>query len=360
MTASPLEAHICKIINQQGPIGIDRFMAMALGDAEHGYYRRRQPLGRKGDFITAPEISQMFGELIGLWLYQQASDQQILPGEDAAGGWLMELGPGRGTLMADILRSLAMVAGDVTWPVEMVEINPALRASQQEQLAAAENASPIWKEAIESMPPGPVLLVANEFFDALPIRQFVSRQDGWHERQVSCQNGQLALTEHISPVALDLSPQPPGTIAEICPDAVAITEMLAGHIRRHGGAALIIDYGRNSPFGDSLQAVRAHKPVDILSRPGQTDLSAWVDFAALYKSARSCGAEVLGPVDQGTFLKELGLFARAEQLGAGAAPEIRRKLAAAVDRLASPAQMGTLFKVMAILPYLPEKPVAGF
>ncbi|XDZ66165.1 class I SAM-dependent methyltransferase [Alphaproteobacteria bacterium LSUCC0684] len=360
MTGTPLEEVLRQLIKKEGPIGVDRFMALVLAHPEHGYYRSSIPIGKEGDFTTAPEISQMFGELIGLWLYQEACNQRILPESSDKGAFLMELGPGRGTLMADILRSLAVVAEGLTWPVQMIEINPALKVAQQKKLGKVGNATPSWKGDIAQLPAHPLLLVANEFFDALPIRQYISRRTRWHERQIFLFEDQLAFTENEIPATLDLPLQQPGTIAEICPDAVKITERLAGHITQHGGAMLIIDYGKESPFGDSLQAVRSHRPVDVLSKPGITDLSAWVDFAAIRTSALGVGAHVLGPVDQGSFLKELGLFQRAEQLGLGQPPAIRRQIAAAVDRLTSPAQMGRVFKVMAILPAEITSPVAGF
>ena len=360
MTAPSLEAELRRLIEQHGPMGLDAFMARALTDPEHGYYSSSIPIGKEGDFITAPEISQMFGELIGLWLYQQACDQQIIPDDDGHGAMLMELGPGRGTLMADILRSLSMVASSTIWPAELVEISPTLKAAQEEKLNPAGNAKLNWKEQITPLPPRPLLLVANEFFDALPIRQYICRDTGWHERQITLKNGELVLMESATPTSLDLPVSSPGTVAETCPDAAMITRTLAGHISAYGGAMLIIDYGKASPIGDSLQAVRAHKPVDILSQPGKTDLSAWVDFAAIRDAAIEVGASVLGPVDQGAFLKDLGLFQRAEQLGAGQDPALRRQLAAAVDRLTSPAQMGGVFKAMAILPAEHPNPVAGF
>ena len=360
MTGTPLEAYLHHLIEQEGPIRVDQFMALALSHPEYGYYRSGIPIGREGDFITAPEISQMFGELIGLWLYQVACEQHIQPDGENMGAMLMELGPGRGTLMADILRSLAMVAGDLIWPLRMVEINPALRSAQQEKLRQATNASPVWMENSASLPARPLLLVANEFFDALPVRQFIRCESGWHERQIGSQNGELTLTQSETPALFDFPEQPSGTMAEICPDAVEMTKALASHISRHKGAMLLIDYGKSSPIGDSLQAVRAHRPVDILKNPGETDLSAWVDFEAIRKAALDAGAYATETVDQGAFLKALGLFERAEQLGHGQDPATRRKIAAAVDRLASPAQMGRVFKVMAILPDEGSKPVAGF
>jgi len=360
MNSNPLEARLHHLIEQDGPIGTDHFMQLALSHPEYGYYRSGIPIGQDGDFITAPEISQMFGELIGLWLYQVACHQDINPDGNETGASLMELGPGRGTLMADILRSLAMVAGSLVWPVRMVEISPALKSAQQEKLRTATNAKPFWTENLSSLPPRPLLLIANEFFDTLPVRQYISRKTGWHERLVSLKDGQLTMSQAETPTPLDLPDQPPGTIAEICPDALEITKVLASHISRHKGAMLLIDYGKSSPIGDSLQAVRDHRPVDILSQPGRTDISAWVDFEAIRNAADDAGSYVAGPVDQGDFLKALGLFERAEQLAEGQDPGTRRMIAAAVDRLTSPAQMGRVFKVMAILPDESSMPVAGF
>ncbi|MGC6484602.1 MAG: class I SAM-dependent methyltransferase [Candidatus Puniceispirillales bacterium] len=351
-----LENRIMAMIRDQGPMRLDHFMGLCLSDPDEGYYRRQDPLGREGDFTTAPEISQMFGELVSLWLYDEALKQGIA---ETAG--LVELGPGRGSLMADALRCLNSVAPERQWPVHLLEISPGLIKAQEQNLATAANASLHWMETLEALPEQPLLIIANEFFDALPVRQFRALGGQWHERLVDLADDGLTLTESSDPIHLDGLPEAgdDGVIAEHAPDLAGIIASLAQHIERHGGAMLIFDYGKNGATGDSLQAVQQHRPRDILHEPGLTDLSAWVDFAAIADHARHHGIAPHGPAEQGTFLKAIGLYARAEQLATGATPETRREIAAAVDRLSSPAQMGTAFKVMALRPRDAAMPVAG-
>lgn len=353
---TPLQHRLISMINDQGPMGLDRFMGLCLADPEHGYYRNADPLGAAGDFTTAPEISQMFGELISLWLYDDALKQDIA--DDAV---LVELGPGRGTLMADALRCLERIAPGKNWPVHLMEISPGLKQAQHKSLASCANATVDWIDGLEALPPKPLLIIANEFFDALPIRQFRSQNGQWHERKIGLDHGELALTVDPAPAGIDHLPPATdeGTVAEIAPDLPAMITTLSSHLNQYGGAMLVIDYGKSSPLGDSLQAVQKHHPVDILHEPGSTDLSAWVDFSAIATHARNSNAAAYGPVEQGLFLKSIGLYARAEQLAAGADAETRRQIAAAVDRLSSPAQMGTAFKVMAIRPQHASMPVAG-
>ncbi|MCE2516781.1 MAG: SAM-dependent methyltransferase [Alphaproteobacteria bacterium] len=357
MTA-PLLPVLDAALAADGTMTIAEYMRMALTHPEHGYYVTQTPFGVDGDFITAPEISQMFGELLGLWCFEQLRLQDNL--NNAA---LMELGPGRGTLMTDILRTVTPIAPDAPWPVHLVEVSPEL---QRQQLEALDGHAVTHHRDLTTMPPQPVVFIANEFFDALPIRQYENTKHGWRERRVAMAENGLTITTDagISAGMADEAPSfPPaeiGQIAEMAPDLPAIITTMADHITTYGGAALIIDYGKDNPIGDSLQAVRDHQPVHILDTPGHADLSAWVDFSAIRAAAENtgaenagaeiAGAEVLGPVGQGEFLKALGLYHRAEQLSAGAEPDIRRALAAAVDRLSSPAQMGEVFKVMAILP----------
>jgi NADH dehydrogenase [ubiquinone] 1 alpha subcomplex assembly factor 7 len=349
---TPLQVIIEDHIAAYGPMPISTFMAMALTHPDHGYYIKQTPFGGGGDFITAPEISQMFGELVGLWCFDQLMQQQRV---DEAG--LVELGPGRGTLMADILRSIIRFSEQKRWPVHLIETSPTLIREQLENLAAHDVTH---APDLSDLPPYPLAFIANEFFDALPIQQYERIQGQWRERCVIRAADRLVMT--LADVSSDdtIPPAPDGSIAEIAPDLALMIDRIARHIVVYGGAALIIDYGKDNALGDSLQAVKAHCPIDILAAPGEVDLSAWVDFGAIRKRANSAGARVLGPLKQGDFLKNLGLYQRADQLSQGADPETRRSLVAAVDRLSSPAQMGDVFKVIAILPQDTRAAIAGF
>jgi NADH dehydrogenase [ubiquinone] 1 alpha subcomplex assembly factor 7 len=340
-----LGERLVKLIETQGPLSVAQFMTIALMDPQAGYYATRDPFGPCGDFVTAPEISQMFGELVGLWCVQCWIDQ-----EKPKHAQLVELGPGRGTLMADALRA-AKIAPDFLKSIEVVfvEASPALRAMQQERLKDCGVAI-AWKDRFEA-PNRPLYLVANEFFDALPVRQFVHTERGWCERMVIADKGGLAFA--LSPVASNVAPEgdaPPGAIYETSPAALAVAEDIAHAIARHGGAALIIDYGYERPgFGETLQAVGRHQFKGLLDTPGEIDLSAHVDFAGLAAAARRGGAQTYGPIGQGELLERLGIGARAAKLS-----RLNKKEASlvtdAVDRLTGREQMGTLFKALAILP----------
>ena len=349
---TPLNPIIADHINAHGHISIYDFMALALGHPEHGYYMAGRNFGVEGDFITAPEISQIFGELIGLWSLDQLNQQGLI---DAAG--FFEMGPGRGVLMADITRTIAPYKNLDDTEIHMLEISPALKQKQQSALAPHQI---YHHDDLNALPQIPVVFIANEFFDALPIRQFIFEEKGWMEQVITQDEQGLTLSRIHAENDVPLPQANIGDVFEIAPDLPEIVTLISDHINMHGGAALFIDYGKSNAIGDSLQAVRDHKPVDILDQPGLCDLSAWVDFDAIKTAAHSADAYCLGPVDQGDFLKALGLYERAEQLSQNADPKTRRMLAAAVDRLSSPAQMGKLFKVMAILPgkTLPE--AAGF
>jgi len=356
---SPLFAAIRDEILASGPIGLDRYMGLCLGHPVHGYYRTRDPLGARGDFITAPEISQMFGELIGIWI--AATWAAMGAPADVA---LVELGPGRGTLMQDALRALTRAAPAFRPALHLVETSPVLRAEQAKRLGAA---APVWHESIETLPQAPMIMVANEFFDALPVRQFQRATRGWFERLVGLSPDGTAL-------AFGLAADPDSHIAATGPDGVLMTlpsvalDIVRGLSRRvvaQGGAVLAIDYGHVRPgFGDSLQAVRGHRFTPPLDVPGVADLTTHVDFAALGRAATAEGAGLHGPVDQRDFLFALGLRERAERLGRDASQTQRDAITAAVTRLTDPARrrMGRLFKVMAFadpalgaLPALPGK-----
>ena len=342
-----LGRRIAALIAAQGPISIAEFMTMALHDRQSGYYATRDPLGV--DFVTAPEVSQMFGELIGLWLAQAWHDQN-----KPTHPCLVELGPGRGTLLRDALRALRLMPELCReLNVVLVEASPVLRNVQREMLHDC-GVSLRWCEnfAAESVR-GPLFLIANEFFDALPIRQYVKTVRGWCERMVTLDgNGELAFALSPTPLPAAVLPAnrdgaPEGGVYEQSSGGEALSEQIAHAIARDGGAALIIDYGYNEPgFGETLQAVGGHAFADVLAEPGDDDLSAHVDFAALAKAARRGGASVFGPVEQGQFLTSIGVVERAEALSR----DHLQLMTAQLDRLVGPDQMGTLFKVLAILP----------
>ena len=329
-----LEAALIAEIAAKGPMPVSRYMGLANAQ----YYAAGDPLGAAGDFVTAPEISQMFGEMIGLWL----ADLWSRAGRPAAA--YVELGPGRGTLAADARR--AMRSAGLEPPIHLVETSPVLRASQALLLPDAHV-----HDALATLPRDrPLLVVANEFFDALPVRQFVRSVTGWHERMVDHgpdgftpvpgrANWDHAVPAHI--VAAD-----PGAIWESCPQAEAVAADLARRIAAQGGAALIVDYGYvGYAAGDTLQAVHAHAYADPFDRPGRSDLTAHVDFTALADAAR--GVRVWGPVAQGDFLTAIGLGARAARL-AQAQPARTGEIEAARRRLVDGEEMGQLFKVLAL------------
>jgi NADH dehydrogenase [ubiquinone] 1 alpha subcomplex assembly factor 7 len=340
---TPLGRLIRARIAAKGPMRIDDFMGICLGHPEHGYYATRDPLGTEGDFVTAPEVSQMFGELIGLWLAACW---------DAAGRparvILAELGPGRGTLMADALRAARAMPGFAdAAELWLVETSPVLRAAQAERLAPH---APRMAERVEELPAGPLFLVANEFFDALPIRQFRRTGPGWQERLIGIEEARLAFT--FGPVrmlpGLDrrFPLLPDGSVAEVSEAGERIAALLGAQIAREGGAALVIDYGAREGSGDTLQAVRGHAPADPLEAPGEADLTAHVGFRALGRAAAP--ARSFGPVGQGAFFGRLGIGARAERLAAGKSAEAQARIAGELRRLTDPREMGEVFKVMAL------------
>jgi NADH dehydrogenase [ubiquinone] 1 alpha subcomplex assembly factor 7 len=360
MTVPDLSERLARHIRAHGPMTIAAFMAVALHDPKAGYYARRNPLGAAGDFVTAPEISQIFGELIGLWC---ADLWRLMGSPDPV--ILAELGPGRGTLMADFLRATRRVAGfrEALRPY-LIEASPLLRETQRQSL---EDINPAWVSSFDEVPEGPLLLVANEFLDALPIRQLVRGRAHWAERMVGAgDSGRLDFADGPENPALALlvpaalRDAPPGAMVEICPAAATLAGEVAERLARHPGAALFIDYGyaEGSP-GDTLTAIGAHRPENVLSRPGKVDLSAHVDFAAFAAAARDAGATVRGPVTQRAFLIALGATARLEALSRNASPAQSRAVESGLRRLIDPQEMGTLFKVLAVTsPGLPAP--AGF
>lgn len=348
---SPLQSEIKELIKSSGPMPVWRYMELCLMHPRHGYYLSRDPLGREGDFTTAPEVSQMFGELLGLWaasVWKAIGSPSLLR--------LIELGPGRGTMMADALRAMRVLPPLYqALSVHLVEINPVLREKQKAALSGVRNIA--WHDTIDDVPDGPSVIFANEYFDVLPIHQMVKRETGWHERTVEIDgNGKLEFGAAAEPTPrLDvlLPPlvraAPVGAVFEWRPDAEIMK--IASRVRDQDGAALIIDYGHlRSDAGDTFQAIARHSFTDPLKNPGQADVTAHVDFQALVRAAEDIGARVHGPVPQGEFLKRLGIETRAVTLMAKAAPEVSEDIAGALKRLTGGGRgaMGSMFKVLAI------------
>ncbi len=353
---SALESYLKRQIAQSGPLTVAEYMTICLTHPEHGYYVTRDPLGAAGDFVTAPEISQMFGELVGLALAQAWIDQGA-PNRFA----LIELGPGRGTLMADVWRSTAGVPGfQDAAEVHLVEASPALRDVQAKTCAAM---SPVWHDDLKDLPELQLFGVANEFFDALPIRQFLRRGNAWCERVISVLDGKLAfgLTPPAPLASLEkhLASTTDGDMVEASNLSETSTELVAAHIAAQGGAFLVIDYGRGpgEPTGDTFQAVRAHEKISPLDGPGTADLTAHVDFDALVAAAAHAGAAAHGPLSQGAWLEMLGITARAQTLAQNLEGVALNSHIEAHRRLTHPAEMGTLFKVLGITPkHVPAPP----
>ncbi len=345
-----------------GPITVADYMRLALGHPTRGYYRTRDPLGGVpdgavaptlgGDFVTAPECSQMFGELLGLW---SAHVWGLLGQPDPIN--LVELGPGRGTLMADALRAVRLVAPGfhAALRVHMVETSPVLRARQAKVL---EGERVDWHERVTDLPPGPFILLANEFLDALPIHQLVKQDGQWRERQVGLSSDgrfTFLIGKTASPLARLLRPDvaaaPETSIAEVSPAIRGAVTAIGRRLVHYGGAALLIDYGYATPAaGDSLQAVRRHRYHPVLDDPGEADLTAHVDFDAVGQAARLSGVDVHGPVEQGAFLTRLGILERAQRLVRDADESLARDIVDGMNRLVSPQRMGSLFKVIGLGP----------
>ncbi len=356
---TPLEERLVDLIRLKGPITVADYMADALGHPHDGYYMSRTPFGADGDFTTAPEISQIFGELIGLWLLE---NWRALGSPSDFN--LVEFGPGRGVLMEDILRATRLRSeftnAACLW---LLETSGRLRVEQQKRLRAS-GVKPLWADEFADIPPAPTLIVANEFFDCLPLRQFQRVDRGWRERMVDIDDdGRLAFCLGKTPPPADYKlpgdqDSEPGDIFEINFAAREfLTEVVAGLVA-HGGAALIIDYGHvASGLGDTLQAVRKHRYWPALSTPGEADLTAHVDFGALADVAVDASAAVYGPTSQGRFLERLGLALRTEMLCKDKLEEEQRKIRAGSDRISAPDKMGEIFKVMCIAsPDLPAPP----
>ena len=330
---TPLEKIIGEIIAAEGPMPIDRYMGLCLGHPLHGYYMTRDPFGEQGDFMTAPEISQIFGELIGVWC-AAAWDAMGKPAQFN----LVELGPGRGTLMADILKAAKVMPGfREAARIHLVEMSPILRRLQKQKLGQVT-----WHDTFADVPEGPLLLIANEFFDAIPLRQFEKRHGKWLERCVGAEG------MGFMPAALDNAQGANGDVIEFAPQRSGIAQEIGQRLARDGGCALIIDYGHlQTAPGDTLQAVRAHEYVAVTDRPGESDITSHVDFEALAKAFRQGGAVVYPAITQRAFLLAMGLEQRAAILSSKADANSREILDRAVARLAGETEMGNLFKVMA-------------
>ena len=343
MTA--LAAEIRERIRRDGPISVATYMELCLSHPTLGYYRRACPIGAAGDFVTAPEVSQMFGELVGLWcaaVWQaMGAPRRVV---------LVELGPGRGTLLADARRAARAVPAFLdALDLHLVETSAPLRAEQRTLLG---DAGPTWHGSFETVPPGPLLVIANEFFDALPIRQFERIDGAWRERVVTLADDSSALrfaaASTCDAESAGLGGAPAGAIVERAPARDALAAALATRVAAEGGAALIVDYGHERPgLGDTLQAMRRHRRHGVLEDPGDADLTAHVDFSALAAAAR--GANAFGPVAQGHFLKALGIEERAAVLRRGASAEQARAIDAALRRLTGAHGMGALYKALAIV-----------
>jgi len=352
MATTPLEAEVRRRIQRAGPMPVRQYMELCLSHPVHGYYTTRDPLGRGGDFITAPEISQVFGELLGLW---------------AASAWhrmgqpenvrLVEIGPGRGTMILDMLRAVKVVpAFRAAVVLHLVEISPALQERQQQGLATLD-VPVMWHQTLDEVPDGPAIVLANELFDALPVNQAIKQFNGWYERVVEIgSDGSLAfgMANEVIPLFDQLVPPsmrdaPIGAVYEWRADNLPLA--LSRRLVHQGGAALVIDYGHvESAAGDTLQAVGGHAFVDPLQSIGEVDLTAHVDFQALALAAESMGARVSGPIEQGHFLRNLGIEKRTATLKSLVSPEKRAEIDSAVGRLLGEGrtEMGKLFKALGI------------
>lgn len=342
-----LKDHLLAQIALNGPMSVADFMTECLLNPKFGYYTTRDPLGAQGDFITAPEISQMFGELIGLSLAQCWIDQ----GKPDS-FTLAELGPGRGTLMEDILRATRSVPGfHAAAEIVLFEASPALRDRQAQTLSIHD---PRWIDSLTELPEAPLFLVANEFFDTLPIRQFLRDGDGWHERLIGAEGESLAfgLGPNTRQVALAdrITDTEDGDLIELCAAAIPILTVIAGRIASYGGTALIVDYGDWHSLGDTFQALQSHERVDPLQAPGHADLTAHVDFEPLALVARAAGCAHTKLTPQGIFLERLGITARAQALASSLGGTELETLIAAHRRLTHPEEMGNLFKVLGLYP----------
>ena len=358
---SGLGAHLERLIALKGSLSLAEFMSESLWHPGEGYYAQSASIGREGDYITAPEISQMFGELIGIWC---VATWRVMG--RPAHFMLIELGPGRGTMMADLLRAARVEPGfHEAARIHLVEGSARLREMQQ---ALLRDRDVTWHGSLGAVPEGPTILLANEFLDALPVMQFERTESGWRERVVEFDkaSGQFRFVRapHETPAAALLPPvfasAPVASIAEVCPAGLGLAASIAERLVSEGGAALFIDYGPSeSALGATLQALRGHRRHDPFDEPGSADLTAHVDFANFARAASQAGTTCYGPIEQAYFLTRLGIRERAERLSAAASATQADAIQAALRRLIDDAEMGTLFKALALThPHLPIP--AGF
>ena len=357
---TPLHAELAALIAAEGPLPLDRYMALCLGHPRFGYYMARDPLGAAGDFTTAPEISQVFGELIGFWA-AATWENMGRPGTLR----LVECGPGRGTLIKDFLRAARVLpAFRAAIDLHLVETSPRLAALQRDAVAAS-GITATWHVDLGGVPPGPAIVIGNEFLDALPIRQFVATPAGWRERVIGLDGDRLAFGLAPDPIPAALlasfpAPPEPGAVAEIRPAFAHLAAALGARLAGSTQAALFIDYGHvHHAYGDTFQAVRKHAFADPLAAPGEADLTAHVDFAALAEAARGAGLAASAPLSQRDLLFVLGLEARTQGL-MQANRKRAKALLKAVERLIDPAPtgMGTLFKAQVL--HAPDLAVPAF
>ena len=338
-------------IASSGPISVARYMTACLHDPDYGYYATRPALGLDGDFITAPLVSQMFGELLGVWA---ASTWELMGRPELFR--LVEMGPGDGTLMSDVLRAVRHAPGFLeAADLWLVEVSEPLKALQRERLGE----TPRWAASLAEIPDGaPIILIANELLDCLPARQFVRTAVGWAEQVVGLDRaGALTFGLANTPVASLLPDATVGQVYEQSAAQAALGSEIGDRIARDGGAALLIDYGRATPgFGDTLQALRRHEKVDPLARPGEADLTIHVDFPAVMDAARAEGAEA-AILTQTELLARLGIGERAEAL-VRARPERSATIGRQLHRLIGGDEMGELFKACAI--FEPGQPPPAF
>jgi SAM-dependent MidA family methyltransferase len=340
---TPLERELIQQISTDGPMPVSEYMQHCLLHPVHGYYTQSKVFGAEGDFITAPDISQMFGELVGLSLAQTWIEHGM-----PAPFHLLELGPGQGTLMSDVLRATRSVPGfHAAAQIRLIEASPRLREVQKHALAEYDVT---WHDDISQIPEGPLFVLANEFFDALPVRQFIKSSGGWTERVIGVQKGMLEFGQVPCAIVpqrvLEFDAQL-GDLVELAVGLDAIVQSIGDRINAFGGAALIFDYGDWMSLGDTLQAVQNHRPTLVLDTPGEADLTAHVDFAAI-AAAAPCAYTRLTP--QGVFLERLGITARAQMLAKNLSGDALDRHIAAHRRLTHPDEMGSLFKVMGLYP----------
>jgi NADH dehydrogenase [ubiquinone] 1 alpha subcomplex assembly factor 7 len=333
-----------QLIHEQGAVSISSFMALCLGHPVHGYYMNQEPFGVLGDFTTAPEISQLFGEMLGVWVMQKAPEQKPFQ--------IVELGPGRGTLMKDVWRSLSsMPSLRDHLEIHLVEFSPRLRAIQQDTLHDIPNVT--WHESCDTIPQKHSLIIANEFFDALPIEQAIYHQNNWYQRRITCDENGFSFTRGAALDGIDIPEAQEGSIFEYAPIATQIMDDLCYFLRKNNGAMIAIDYGDDVPLhqrlGETLQALHKHAPCSIFDYIGKADLTSHVSFMNLHHVALEQGCTT-SYATQRSFLTDMGIRLRADKLITKATLEQARTLKTGLERLLSPDQMGELFKVLIVQP----------